>query len=176
MSQDMTPVAMEIDEIIEEEHITVSVVGVAGTTHTTTMPRTQRIWDVMSEVKRQTQVNHRKQSLLLDTQPLLPTTTLAALLEENAAQLELTLVITKRRQRCDFCGERHVRKYCGSCLLAMYCDSHCQRSAWRQHKQVCAKTVEYAATCRCQSMRPSPPSMSPDEMEDKSFWKDSKHP
>ena len=45
------------------------------------------------------------------------------------------------RAVCDECGKEASKtsglKKCGSCRVAWYCSTHCQRAAWRDHKAAC---------------------------------------
>lgn len=44
--------------------------------------------------------------------------------------------VVKTEARCETCGTRNPAKSC-PCGRVHYCDRTCQRSGWKQHKQVC---------------------------------------
>ena len=38
---------------------------------------------------------------------------------------------------CGWCGKDGAMSKCSRCLLAYFCNSDCQRAAWKSHKKVC---------------------------------------
>ena len=51
-----------------------------------------------------------------------------------------------RRKVCYHCDTPNAPKLCARCLVARYCDAHCQRRHWPDHKRGCRLHAEAMST------------------------------
>ena len=115
----------------------VTIVGMSGHLLDLEMPCEDiSCWDVMREVKRQTNIPGREQKFMWGETMLTPRSIIP-----SGDDIVLHLVRTK--PVCGNCGKRQRRRrrllLCSGCLNVAYCGSACQRSDWRGHRALCCK-------------------------------------
>ena len=93
--------------------------------------------DLKSHIKRSLHIAKRTQHLLVDGSRVMP----HEMLDHYAADDALGVTLVVAPAVCGLCGEGGAPlKRCSGCDHAYYCSASCQRSDWRDHKQICRNT------------------------------------